>query len=516
MFSVKSDRGFLTVLLVAYVVLAAVLAPLYLYYINNDGVAYLAIARTMAAGDWFNALDNTYWNPFFPFVVSFGLRMGLSALVTAKILTLGSGFVATLLIAHIGKLLPINRLAYRTMLFTAAGVSLYFGLMVITPDLMLATILLAYSVLMLDNSLREKGMWKLWIALIIFIGYMTKTVALPLMVTHFCVMQCLGFFVRKDIRFAIVRQTIIVLGITAVLVAPWLWWLHHISGSFMIGENARYIHAVLNPILGETMAIPMYVDGLIPPPHELAISMWDNPTKTAYAVWSVFDSWDHVIDQLKIIYLNADSFFRMVLLPFFLTWFLLCAALVLSFAAPQTQDMMLRRYARFFAALWVILLGFCLPLMIEERYFWGHILLSIPMGAALLSVLFERVTLNRMQRGVAASLFVASFAIFPAWQLLWNYRDGEGLHTTSIQLSQAHQFSGQRIAADNWKVGLRIAFHSSAQYYGLPKAGADAAVEQELLSHDIAYFLVTDRRERAFSSYVSKGTVDNITVYSRR
>lgn len=502
--------------MLTYAVLAAVLAPFYLYYINNDGVAYLAIARTMAAGDWFNALDNTYWNPFFPLLVSFGLRMGLSALVTAKILTLGSGFVATLLIARIGRLLQINRLAYRTMLVTAAGVSLYFALMVITPDLLLATILLAYTVLMLDNGMKEKGIWKLWIALMIFVGYMTKTVALPLMVTHFCVMQCLGFFVRNDIRLAILRQTIIVLGITAVLVAPWLWWLHHISGSFMIGENSRYIHAVLNPILGETMAIPMYTDGLIPPPHELATSMWDNPTKTPYPVWSVFDSWDHIIDQLKIVYLNADAFFRKVLLPFFLTWFIFCSAAVLSLASAESQNRHLRKFARFFVASCVILLGFCLPLMIEERYFWWQILLSVPMGAALLSMLFDSGLLNAWQKRLAVSLFIVSFAIFPTWQLLWNYRDGEGLHTTSVALNAAHDLHGQRVAADNWKVGLRIAFHSTAQYYGLPKAGTDAQVEQELLAHDIAYFLVTDRRERALSSYVLKGTVDNVMVYGRR
>ncbi len=497
-------------LAVAYAVVAAFVAPLYLHHVNNDGISYLSMAGLMADGHGGAAL-NTYWNPLFPFLLSFVIRLGVAPLVAAKVVTLAAGLLVTLLLCACRRLIQVSGDLWNATIVTAALLSISYAVSYITPDLLLAALFLCYTLLMLDPRMQKMKAQPVLIALVIALAYYTKTFALPFLVLHFITLQAVRFFSDASHRKPVAIGCVIAGIATFVLVLPWVVFVSKLHGSLTIGENAKFIHAALNPLFGANT--PMNTYGLIPPPHALATSMWDDPTKTVVPYWSAFDSASHAITQLKIIFLNIGLFFDLVLKPMFLVWALFCASLVLSFSRTKNQ---LTDLSRFIAAAFVLALALYLPFIIEERYFWWQVFLTLVLGAALLSAALHSLPAKSMQRRLAIGLFALSFLLYPAWQLAFFYRDGTTQYKNALQLDAALHMKDSRIADDNWKEGLRVSYYVDAQFYGKPKAGTDQVIEKELLENDIRFYL-SDARPRTFKSYVESPTkIGGMRVFVRQ
>lgn len=140
------------IVLVIYSLLALFLFNYYQYITNADGISYIGIAKNYMVGDWGNAI-NGYWGPLFSWLlIPFLLfaKTPLQASIAAKIISLIAGFFIITGVDKLSKKFGIQRPFKLAILFTMVPVLLSFAFDVITPDLLVACLLLYYLIIIFD------------------------------------------------------------------------------------------------------------------------------------------------------------------------------------------------------------------------------------------------------------------------------------------------------------------------------------------------------------------------------
>jgi len=140
----------LTWILLAYTALGLGLLAAYQFQINPDGIAYLDIAEKYVRGDIWGAI-NAYWSPLISWLTA-GLRLlGLPPQVAIKLVLLMSGGVA---LGGVWCLLGDCPMWMRAIATGGAiPLTVYYALHVITPDLLVATVLVWYAAWLVEGRL---------------------------------------------------------------------------------------------------------------------------------------------------------------------------------------------------------------------------------------------------------------------------------------------------------------------------------------------------------------------------
>ncbi len=147
----KPNLVFATALL-SYIILAILLFKYYQYIITTDGVSYISIAHEYAIGDFSDAI-NGYWSPLFSWLLAPFLSFGTTKMYlihSGRILSLIIGFFTLIGVKFLFSKFITNENIKNIAIFTMVPVVLYFALYLITPDLLIACILLFYFGLIFD------------------------------------------------------------------------------------------------------------------------------------------------------------------------------------------------------------------------------------------------------------------------------------------------------------------------------------------------------------------------------
>lgn len=482
--------------LVLYIVAAASLLPLYRYNLNNDAVSYLSLAAKEARGDGLLAI-NSYWSPLFPWLLSLFMRAGFDGLLAARILAIIIAAAILLLLPSFFGLFPMRRELRNTVIITATLLLLVWAMDIISPDLLLVLWLLLYFRIGADDRLSERWWWGTACGLLGGLLYLTKSVGLPFFLVHFTVI-CAGEWLRAVNRTRTIGQFLAGIVVCSIITAPWIFVISAKKGAWTFGESARVIHASYNPLV--FASLPTTTQGLFPPPDASATSMWDDPTTVPRVDWSPFDSPSRFLDQLKIIALNAAQLTQYLFGSFWLFFIAVGSALVLSIGRrPATPD---RRVVWLFLLTVFILLGAYLPIVVDTRYFWGPVVLSLLLTASLLSGIIERWNPSRQERRLTLVLFLLSFAAMPLWNLVLIANDGRATFLIAQRFTAFEPIAGKRVAADNWKRGLALSHFLAARYFGQPRDPQSAgALESELLRYRIEYYLTYKNPPAGLNAY---------------
>lgn len=486
----------------AYVLLAVSIAPLYLYRLNNDGTAYLSIAKQYAAGDWSGAVS-TYWGPLFSWLIAACLHVGIDDLIAAKAVSLCAGFLLVIVLSSYRSFLRIRDDVWLVTIVSSALLAIFFALDLITPDLILALLVVAYMRLASDRSLFRRWWFPVLCGILGGVGYLTKAAMLPLFVLHFTGINAFEWFALSSDRKNIAVRWIVGLVIAFLVASPWIAAISSQYGSFTIGRNASFVHATLTP-LG---TVPMYSQGLLEP-SEGKFSAWDDPTRIPVEDWSALDSAANAVKQLKIVFLNAEYFMRLALGQSLLLWAILCAGILFCWRLGQQEDK--RFFAISFTGLWILTLGMYLPFVIEYRYFWGSVFLALPLGAMVLSDAFASLVRPRLAQMMTLALFSLSFLAVPFWNAVIQYRDGENFFAQMKTIEKTVDLHGQSLASDNWKFGLQAGYYLGARYYGRPLNWTDATtLERELVANNIENYLVFGSVPKGLTTYTKAVALSN-------
>ncbi|MFQ3581454.1 MAG: hypothetical protein SNJ67_11245 [Chloracidobacterium sp.] len=474
-------------ILIAYAALGLSLLSVYQFQINPDGIAYLDIAEKYARGDFWGAI-NAYWSPLLSWLVVPWRWVGVPPQIAVKLVLLGSGGLA---LCGIWRLLDDAPLVTRVMATAGAmPLTAYHALSVITPDLLVAAVLLWYLAWLVDEW--TDG-WKLvWGGCLGVLSYVAKAFAFPFFVAHLLCGWRLAF-ARATPGYERFRSLAITLGTFGVLSSAWIVALYMKYGVWMIGSTGRYNYALAGPRMRFVHSMET---SFFPPAEAGDTSAWTDPTRLPIKAWSPFESLEYAqyqvamtFDRLRVMaFDHALDFSPCALL-------LLIGLLVGLRLSPLLHG---ERIKIVVFGLVVYASGYAL-IYVEARHllpiaYWlivASVWLILAIGAN-----WKHVT-PRLQ-AVLVGLVMISFAWRPAQALVQGAlgQDAglqvcQGLYRAAQALKVQLGVGGRIASNQEWHRSLYLTYFLGGRYYGVaPEGASPEAVAEALNTYNVDYYFV--------------------------
>ncbi|HUW84733.1 MAG TPA: hypothetical protein VMZ31_18270 [Phycisphaerae bacterium] len=477
----------LGVLLAAYLVLAGWLAWHNRDQINTDGVSYIMVARHYADGDWRLAV-NGYWGPLLSWLLVPACRAGWDPLHAARlILVLVGGGLVTGVWYLCRRFDLVGVWRWATTAIAALMVAVY-STQLVTPDLMVAALLLGYLLLVTSDGLLARRLWALSCGLVGGLLYWTKAYGLPFFAVHFTVMVVLHALAgprRAGWKTALSAWACGVAG-CAVLAVPWIVALSTRYGYPTFSNSGRIAHSLIGP--GKSCRQQPCDEGLWSPP-EGRMAMWEDPSDLPYVFWSPLQSWAHLRCQVWNMRVGATVIAEVLLKRD--TFCLRLAALgllpVLIWPVRRRSGDSLR-YLWLTATIGIYVAGYLMVCNLDSRFYWPvtillmmlvmHLLLRL--GGALASQ-SDSIWSCRARSAVMIGVAVVSLAVPVGKEIvseLRSARPGAGIRRTAAVLREAGCVGP--LASTEYESGLHVAYHLDASYLGKPVASSVDVLAEEL------------------------------------
>jgi hypothetical protein len=279
--------------------------------------------------------------------------------------------------------------------------------------------------------------------------------------------------------------------------------------------------------------------GLLPPPSETAISMWEDVTPVIGRMpdWSPWNSPAEYKHQLDLIGRNLTASEK-IAESFTGFWQgILLAGIVL---AASRADPRPRRPALALAAALVLYPTGYYFVHTETRFYFLVALLLLIIAAYAVHLIAAALKLGPVRRGIVMLIVCASFAHDPAWRVFYPgsppdysmlYARGDRKWPARPVLDKPTQdFADQlvgimpprsRVAANaDWTPTLYASFNLDLRFYGISlDSTADAEILRQLREFDIQYWWVWSGRGRRSFPFtknwpeITAAKVPNLRIY---
>jgi hypothetical protein len=250
-----------------------------------------------------------------------------------------------------------------------------------------------------------------------------------------------------------------------------------------MGETGRYNLSIFGR---GSKGPPMHWQGYMVPPHEKALSAWEDPCLFDIRRWSPFQSLRDFLSMGKHGLLVGWEAVKLVWAFWILGLpFLILAALELlrrPMGRPRELAVLVSAFA-----MWVG--GYCM-FLVETRY--------LIVGLVVLVVLAARQMENwglSQSRPLASKALWATAAILLAWTPIWDlWRDRNAGKWEREQAGSIRNpvLPGTRMASNiRWHSSLSLAYHLGARYYGeAAPEWSSKEISESLCQHRIEVFLL--------------------------
>lgn len=462
----------------------ALLIPLYRYQINPDAVTYISIAEKYARGDLYNAI-NGHAYPLISWLLVPFLWLGVDPLMSTKTLNLLLA-CATLPGLHLlCRRAGLDRRLIAVSLFSSLPALLYFAFSIVTPDLLLTTVLLYYHLFALSARYPENRRAGVLCGLAGGLAYLAKSYGMIFFLAHFPLLNAWYFLRRspgtgKTLAWNFASGMLIFLLLCGA-------WSGIISMKYGQVTSSNQGSVILSAISPHPYKGP---DTLVPPPNDSAVSIWEDPRAVLqHRSWSPFDSPADFRYWLSFILRNI----RVTIGTFWLfSAPAVCLCLVFLFCVLRCPE----RFHDLTAALYLPATlalyagGYC-PLIADERYLWPLFFLFMVISMHGLARVLD-TTLVKKTAARATGLIVLtalSFAVTPVDRLVRSAGIDREIHDLSRQLQPLIPPGSKLVSDSDWYRSLFVAYYLRGHLYGTAENIPAAKLEKELHTHEIDYFL---------------------------
>ncbi len=466
----------LLVPLMIYVVLVSWRAYTMRDQINPDAVSYIRNAQYLAEGRFADSVSG-YWSPLISWCMAPFLYFGLDGLYTARIVLAIWGGVFVL-----ASSVFVQRFVRCSVWLRLAALSLIAistvraATYVITPDLILFTVLMGYFALVVSPKLLEQKRLQVLSGLLAGIAYLAKSYGLPFFLAHFTFIVALQWWVRRSSTS--LRRTFFAwgTGVLAFLVvtAPWIGLLSWKYGSPTFSTVARHAHTLSGPA---HIADHVSIHGM----YDLApgrIYVNETPElRSSHLHWSPLQKWNYATHQIKLTASNTKGILAEIrsfdVLGFSLPALLLIPIVMAKHGSP----------VEWFRSVWVLATvliyssGFALvyyiPRYIEHLLWPICCIYCLGFFVPLFARLAAKGSLPRWSTLLVSALVVASFAERVRNRDLEYLMDDTvprgAFYRTVAQELRSAGFTGP-FAADELHryLGAYVAFHLNEPFLGNP------------------------------------------------
>ena len=486
-FSLRLDFRLALALLI-YVILGLSLIKCYRYQINPDGISYISIAQTYLKGD-FSHIVNGYWGPVLSWLLIPFLYFDLEPLLAMKLLALLTGLMTIIALRALSYKFEMPASARTVILFSAIPAVLFLAFSVITPDLLLACILLFYHVVIFSDDYAGRTSKGVVCGVLGGVAYLSKSFAFPFFVSHFLIMNVLHYFrsETKEVKKKVLTNFLIGFTVFAVISGVWIGLISHKYEKLIFGCSGQ---ATLRGDAAPNGQGPAVLwQGFLEPPYETAVSAWDDPCYLEMPPYNPLGSWFNFVHQLKVIGGNIQK-----TAGFFMEFSVLSLIIAIAYVLLWLRGFSIRKMPREvlypMVTIALIVGGYCMVL-VEARYIWILFVLMMLMGGYVLGRLFRNSFFTKTRRAALLVIFFLAVTV-PAAQDLREYTNrGKWIHNLSLALKDGIKPDSKIVSNTSWPGSLYLAYHLDCRYYGAEKKNITRAeLKRDLEKYGIDYYLV--------------------------
>lgn len=496
-----NDNRTLIFVLIVYLLLGLFFLNYYQYIINSDYISYFSIAKYYFVGDYADAI-NGYWGPLFSW-----LLLPFLFLDSNSFYSIYSGRLLSLIIG-VFTIIGIRRLSYRfemdevirTIIFVSMiPIVLYFSLNLnISPDLLVMCLFVYYLSIIFDHKYADNSYNGICCGIIGVLAYLSKSYAFPFFVAHFLLFNIYYYFkgFRVEKRKMVLKNFLIGISIFLLISGLWVGIISHKYGYVTIGTAGEYNEELVGL---DSINHPMFYQGILLPPNENAVSVWEDPSYIHMESWSPFESLNSFNHQLGIIWGNILKTIYYFEIFSILSIFIIIVSILLIIKNPHDKSNRILEFSLFTIFLYSI--GYCL-ILIEVRYIWLAYVILMLMGGYLVNILLKSKFFSNLDtksitpfKIAILIIFTISFTIFPVTTLIQDtsssnspYEVGKVLFGLSDSLDH-YNVSGRIASDDKWHGSLYLSYYTDSKYYGKVN-GSNGNIQTELLDNNIDYYLV--------------------------
>ena len=475
-------------LLATYAALAACWIPRVRGQINPDGISYISLAQRYLVGDFASGVSG-HWGPMFSWLLMPLLALGIEPLLACKIETFTTG-LATLFATWLLSSRYTQRLWLRTLACVAlVPFLLAWAGMLITPDLLMVCFLTYYFYFVFDSEMGRRST----VAAAIFGGlsYLAKSYGLFFFLIHFSLICAARWLWLPAVRRGeFLRRYGLGLAVFCALSLPWAIVLSVKYDRITFGTAGAYNLGLVGPANGPvgSQAHPMDTQGLLEPPGENAVSAWDDPALMRFPAWpGPAESLRHMKALLSR---NISILYEALRTMSPLAWPLLLGACVISIF-PSLRNAQSRLLVATVIGGVIYATGF-LPLVIDARYLWILVVISLMIVAGLIDLVAQKLRLRAMISAIIAAAILATFVRSPwATMPLPAEIDVESAGLARALVAAGTDLRGRRLASNGyWTVSLYVAYFTGSHYFGTLLPGNSASARDQLDKHRVDTFLL--------------------------
>lgn len=241
-------------------------------YPTSDGVSYMSLAEHWANGRFGLAL-NGFWSPLLPLLLAPCALLGLPLLLSAQLVMIATGLFAISRLKALMRVVGFDTLADDFLVIGAAPLIAYASISLITPDLLMAALLMGYLTTMLDRSMMSPTRRGLVAGLWAGGAFLAKSYALPFVIAHLVISLLVRTIRRADLRPRFAFSGVAAASLILV-VSAWAIPLSVSYGRPTVATTAAY-HVEITEQGAPGNAFLWA--GLLPPSNGFAISAWEDP-----------------------------------------------------------------------------------------------------------------------------------------------------------------------------------------------------------------------------------------------
>jgi hypothetical protein len=485
------------------------------YLTNADAVSYVSLAQKYARGE-IAAAVNGYWSPLLSWLVAPAIFFGANPVIAAKVVILLAGLVLAAGVYRLGRRFELPPgLRFFLAALSLPIILVRYTMGHITPDLLVATVLVYYLDIVFDPSFFQKKSAWLWAGTLGGLAYLAKHYAFFFIPAHLLALSIYGLWMtpgRSERGKIVLRFCQTLLVFLAV------------SGAWVTALSLKY-HRLTVSTAGR-IAFSLQAPGseghitkarhLIPPPNASAISAWEDPSLYRYAPsWPSLRSGRQLRNLLGDILGNAGRTVSLLGNFSLWSWLLFPLAVVLALWPRRHRPALLA-----LATILIYTAGY-LMVGVESRYLDLDEMLILLLGGYALALTFRRLPAGRtgLKVGLALTLAVP-FVLTPdslspgfrrAHPQLWEGRKaapGRDVYAVSRPVLDAlgerrpPTPDGRRAALASdccYQRNLILAWYGDLAYYGILGPGASPGrLEEEIRENGVDYFLLWTRDKKAY------------------
>lgn len=266
--------------------------------INSDAIAYLRNAQYVVEGRYADSVSG-YWSPLLSWCIAPFVHWGMDGLYAARVVLAAWG--AGIVLGSFWLTRSFQRRFGWLSVFALCLIAIEAARLatcVISPDVLLAALLLAYCSAVTSRGFACRKYLPLLAGILGGTAYLAKAYALPFFVAHFTLTVGYQFAARRETH-AWRRATVSwLIGIVAfvLLAGPWIGVLSWKYGRPTFSTSARVAHTIIGPPDRDRDHPGNRHLSRVPPGR---ITAGETPELLPYNHWSPFENKAYFIHQVK-------------------------------------------------------------------------------------------------------------------------------------------------------------------------------------------------------------------------